>query len=115
METTVKNFVQEGDRITVAAPYAVLSGAGALVGALFGIAQTDAASGASVPLQTTGVVTHTKIGSQAWTVGLRVYWDDTNKRMTSVSSGNTLVGVATAAVAGGAGDTIGTVRLNGSF
>lgn len=111
----MKNYVQDANRIQVAAPAALTSGDGALVGALFGVAITDAESGADVVLQTTGVVTLTKAPSQAWTVGVRVYWDDTNKRVTSASSGNTLIGVATAAVAGGAGDTTGTVRLNGSF
>jgi hypothetical protein len=32
-----------------------------------------------------------------------------------VATSNTLIGVATEAVAGGAGDTIGRVRLNGAF
>ncbi|MFC7703670.1 capsid cement protein [Plastorhodobacter daqingensis] len=57
----------------------------------------------------------TKIGSQAWAVGATVYWDDTNKRCTTVATDNTLIGVATEAVASGAGDTIGRVRLNASF
>ncbi|MCB1470839.1 MAG: DUF2190 family protein, partial [Rhizobiaceae bacterium] len=52
---------------------------------------------------------------QAWTAGAKIYWDDTNKRTTNVATSNTLIGVATEAVAGGAGDTIGRVRLNGSF
>jgi predicted RecA/RadA family phage recombinase len=57
----------------------------------------------------------TKVGSQAWTVGAKVYWDDTNKRCTTVATDNTLIGVAVEAVASGAGDTIGRVRLNAAF
>ena len=57
----------------------------------------------------------TKVGSQAWTVGAKVYWDDTNKRCTTVATDNTLIGVAVEAVASGAGDTIGRVRLNATF
>ena len=53
--------------------------------------------------------------TQAWTVGARVYWDDTNKRCTTVATDNTPVGVAVEAVASGAGDTIGRVRLNAAF
>ena len=34
---------------------------------------------------------------------------------TKTATANTLIGVATEAVAGGAGDVIGRVRLNGSF
>ncbi len=111
----MKNYVQPGDTITLTAPYAVTSGDGLLVGSIFGIASRDAALGESVETALTGVFDITKVGSQAWTVGAKVYWDDTNKRTTSVATSNTLIGVATEAVAGGAGDTIGRVRLNASF
>ena len=40
----MKNFIQPGDSLTVSAPYAVTSGQGVLVGALFGIAAYDAAA-----------------------------------------------------------------------
>jgi predicted RecA/RadA family phage recombinase len=111
----MKNFVQPGNTLTLTAPYAVTSGDGLLVGSIFGVAAGDAASGATVEAALTGVFDLTKIGSQAWTVGAKVYWDDTNKRCTTVATDNTLIGVAVEAVAGGAGDTIGRVRLNGSF
>lgn len=111
----MKNYVQPGSTLTLTAPYAVTSGDGLLVGSIFGVAAGDAASGATVEAALTGVLDLTKIGSQAWTVGAKVYWDDTNKRCTTVATDNTLIGVAVEAVAGGAGDTIGRVRLNGSF
>ena len=111
----MKNYVQPGNTITLTAPYAVASGDGLLVGAIFGVAAGDAASGATVETALVGVFDLTKIGSQAWTVGAKVYWDDTNKRCTTVATDNTLIGVAVDAVAGGAGDTIGRVRLSGSF
>ena len=111
----MKNYVQPGATLTLTAPYAVPSGDGLLVGSIFGVAAGDAASGATVEIALTGVFDLTKIGSQAWTVGAKVYWDDTNKRCTTVATDNTLIGVAVEAVAGGAGDTIGRVRLNGSF
>lgn len=107
--------MQDGDKLVVAAPYGVASGDGALVGSLFGVAQAAAETGANVALQLTGVVQLTKVGSQAWTVGAKVYWDDSNKRCTTAASGNTLIGVAAAAVGGTASETTGTVRLNGSF
>ena len=111
----MKNYVQPGNTLTLTAPYAVTSGDGLLVGAIFGVAAGDAASGATVEAALTGVFDLTKVGSQAWTAGARVFWDDTNKRCTSVATDNTLIGVAVEAVAGGVGDTIGRVRLNGSF
>lgn len=109
----MKNYVNDGDTVTVAAPYDVASGAGALVGTLFGVAQGAALSGASVVLVTRGVFDLVKAGSQAWTVGAAIYWDNSGKVCTTTSSGNTLIGKAVVAVANGAGDTIGRVRLNG--
>lgn len=111
----MKNYIQPGNTLTLTAPYAVTSGDGLLVGSIFGIASGDAALGEPVETALTGVFDLTKVGSQAWAVGAKVYWDDTNKRTTSVATSNTLIGVATEAVAGGAGDTIGRVRLNASF
>lgn len=111
----MKNFVQPGNTITLIAPYAVASGDGLLVGSIFGVAAGTAALGETVEAALTGVFDITKIGSQAWTAGARIYWDDTNKRATNVATSNTLIGVATEAVAGGAGDSIGRVRLNGAF
>ena len=72
---------------------------------MFGVATNDAAAGADVALDLTGVFELTKIGSQAWTVGALIYWDDAAKRCTTVATANLLIGVATAAVAGGAGNT----------
>ncbi len=109
----MKNYVQMGDTIVVAAPAAVSSGDGVLVGNLFGIAVADAANGADVPLKTTGVFTLPKVGAQAWAAGAKVYWDDGNSLCTTVAAGNYPIGVATAAVGNGAGETSGTVRLDG--
>lgn len=109
----MKNFIQKGDNVTLAAPYDRTSGQGALIGALFGVASVDVLSGVSAAFVTTGVFDLTKVGSQAWTVGALVYWDNTNKRCTTSASGNTLIGSAMAAVGAGAGETIGRVRLNG--
>ena len=95
----MKNFIQCGDRIQVPAPYDVLSGAGALVGSMFGVAVTDALSGADVVLAMEGVFNLKKTSAQAWTVGAKIYWDNSAKEATTVSSGNTLIGVATAVAA----------------
>src|SRR5690242_15868780 len=109
----MKNFVQAGDTITVPAPYDRSSGQGAKVGQIFGVCTGHALSGADVALKTSGVFDLTKAGSQAWTVGALVYWDDTNKRCTTVATGNLLIGAAVAAVDNAAGSTTGRVRLNG--
>ncbi|MGC9418869.1 MAG: DUF2190 family protein [Rhodovulum sp.] len=111
----MKNYVQPGKTITLTAPYAVASGDGLLVGAIFGVASGIAALGESVDTALVGVFDLTKVGSQAWTAGVKVYWDKTNKRCITVATDNTIIGVATEAVASGAGDTIGRVRLNAMF
>ena len=110
----MKNYVQSDETIVVLAPYDVASGAGALVGSLFGVAVNAALSGAKVPLKTRGVYTLVKADSQAWTVGAKIYWDNTAKNCTTTATSNTLIGCATAAVASSAGLVTGTVRLNGT-
>lgn len=111
----MRNYIQPGHALTLAAPADVASGDGLLVGAIFGIASHDALTGAEVETQLTGVVEIAKAASQAWTVGARIYWDNTAKRATNVASGNTLIGVAVLAVGAGAEETVGRVRLNGAF
>ena len=107
----MKNLKQIGGVLTLTAPYTVLSGAGVLVGSIFGIAQTDAASGASVSIVRSGVFTHAKNSGEAWAVGEQVYWDDTAKVFTTDDTGNVLVGAAVAAAANPSAS--GTVLLDG--
>lgn len=111
----MKNYVQPGNTITLTAPYAVASGDGLLVGSVFGVAAGDTANAETVEAALIGVFDLKKIASQAWSAGDKIYWDNTNKVATKTASGNTVIGVATEAVGGGASDTIGRVRLNGSF
>lgn len=111
----MKNFIQDGDTITANAPYDRLSGQAALIGNLVGVAVNDTLSGAEGEWATEGVYDLTKIGSQAWaTIGAVVYWDNTNKRFTTIVSGNTLAGSVMKTTGNGAGETTGRVRLNGS-
>ena len=111
----MKNFVQPGDTITLAAPYAVASDDGLLVGSIFGIACGDAAAGDTVEAALVGVFDLKKVTLQAWLPGDKIYWDNTNKETTKTTTNNTLVGVAIEAVGGSPSEVIGRVRLNGSF
>ncbi|PWC86054.1 hypothetical protein TSH100_13850 [Azospirillum sp. TSH100] len=108
----MKNYVQDGHTLSLNAPYDVASGGGLLVGALFAVAVSAATSGNAVQGATCGVYTLPKTNAQAWTLGAKVYWDDTNKVATTTASGNTLIGCAVAAAANPS--TTGTVRLNGT-
>jgi len=106
----MKNLVQQSGRnITVTAPYAVNGGDGCLVGSLFGIASNTVAIGAQVPIDTGGVYAITKTAGQTFAQGAKVYWDNTAKSVTSVTTSNTLIGVATKAAA--SGDATVTVKL----
>ena len=111
----MKNYVQPGKTITLAAPYAVSSGDGLLVGAIFGVATASAAIGETVEAALVGIFDIKKVASQAWAVGDKVYWDNTAKETTKTATSNTLIGVAVEAVANGASDTVGRLRLNGSY
>ena len=109
----MKNFIQEGITLTLAAPYAVVSGDGLLVGSIFGVATGDAANGAEVEAITRGVFSLKKTSAQAWTVGALIYWDNTAKECTTTVSTNKLIGVAVAAAVNPS--STGLVRLNGGF
>ena len=111
----MKTYVQPGNTINLTAPYAVSSGDGLLVGSIFGVAAGDAASGAAVEAALTGVFELTKVASQAWSVGDEGILGRQQQALTKTARRTRLIGVAVEAVAGGAGDTIGRVRLNGSF
>jgi len=71
----MKNFVQPGNNLTVAAPYAVDSGEGVLIGQLFGIACGDADNGAEVDIATVGVFDIAKPSAVTFAVGEAVYFD----------------------------------------
>jgi predicted RecA/RadA family phage recombinase len=107
----MKTYIQPGDVVTVLAPYDVASGAGCLVGTLFGVAAYTALSGAEVEIKTDGVYELPKLAAQAWTVGAILYWDDTNKWLTTVASTHVAVGKALK-VADNPSAT-GIVRLSG--
>jgi hypothetical protein len=108
----VKNSIQPGEVLALPAPYAVASGGGALIGAIFGVAVTALANAEVGSFQLCGVYTLPKATGAA-TLGAKAYWDNTNKNVTATSTSNTLIGVFVAAYA--SGDTSANVRLNGAF
>lgn len=93
----MKNYVQDGDTITVVAPYALNSGDGCLVGSIFGVATSAAANGAAVEIKPEGVFDIAALSTDVAAQGAKLYWDNTNKRLTVTSAGNTLIGAATVA------------------
>jgi predicted RecA/RadA family phage recombinase len=106
----MKNFVQPGRTLTVAAPTGgVNSGDPVLVGAIFGIANYSALAGADVEIDTQGVFALPKASGAAWAVGDILYWDSVAKNLTETAANSLVVGTATAAAA--SGDTVGNVKI----
>lgn len=94
------NYVAEGERLTLVAPYAVTVGGGAKIGtALFGVAIDTVASAGTGVFATEGVWDITKTTTAAFAAGDKAYWDDTNKRLTTTSTSNLPVGVVVEAAA----------------
>ena len=104
----MKNYIQDGDTITVTAPETVASGDFVQVNRIRGIAVTDAASGDQVELKTTGVFEIPKSGTEEFaSVGLPVYCvlsgNGVKTVTTASTTANVLVGINVAtsgAVAG---------------
>lgn len=109
----MKGYIQDGDTLPFTAPYDVPAGGGALVGALFLVAIAAVLSGKTGQGRRRGVMDIAKATGEAWTQGQKVYWDNTNKRLTTTSSANTLVGAAAQAQA--SGDTVGRAMITGQI
>ncbi len=110
----MNNFIQPGDVLELTAPAGgVVSGTPYKIGQLLVVAADTKAAGELFRGKTSGVFQITKAGTQAWTEGALVYWDDVGAEFTTTATGNLLAGVAVAAVGAGAGETTGIVRLQG--
>ena len=96
----MKTYIQPGDVLEFTAPAGgVVAGTGVKIGDILVIPTTTAAAGEKFNAVRHGVVEHAKLSAQAWTEGQQVNWDDTNKRFTTVTTGNFKAGVAAAAAA----------------
>lgn len=108
----MKTFIQNGNMITVTAPTGgIASGAGIIVGSLFGVAAFTAAEGESVEIATTGVYELPKDPTAMIALGDRVSWDGTAKQIKLPAVGLYPVGIATEAA--GSGVATVKVRLDG--
>jgi predicted RecA/RadA family phage recombinase len=108
----MKNYIQNGDMITVTAPVGgVTSGQGLLVGSMFGVIATTAPEGEAVEIATTGVFDLPKDAATVIDQGDHVAWDDTPKEVAQPGVGLYPVGIAV--MAAGNGTTTVRVRLDG--
>ncbi|ATQ67866.1 MULTISPECIES: DUF2190 family protein [Methylosinus] len=108
----MKNFVQLAEIVTVTAPSGgVASGDPVLIGALFGVASKSAAAGESVEIMTEGGFDLAKHAGDTFSVGDKVYFNASEKKLTSAAPSNPRIGVAMKAAVGSATSVL--VRLNG--
>lgn len=108
----MKNFIQNGYMITIIAPTGgVKSGAGVIVGNLFGIASLNAPEGSKVEIATKGVFDLPKPANATFTQGQRVSWDQANAQVVAPATGMFPIGIATLAAANGS--TSAQIRLDG--
>jgi predicted RecA/RadA family phage recombinase len=104
-------FSQEGDNPTYTAPATVTAGTCVKVGDELIYPIISVASGAQFTGVYRGIITHAKLSAQAWTEGQAVNWDDTNKRFTTVTTGNFRAGTAYRVAANPSAQ--GQVKLHG--
>lgn len=108
----MKTYAQDADVVEFTAPSGgVVSGTAYLIGSILVVATHAAAVGVAFRGRVTGIVEHAKVSAQAWTEGVKIYWDNAAKNFTTTSGGNTLVGVAAAAASNPS--ATGKVRLDG--
>ncbi|MCX6605827.1 MAG: DUF2190 family protein [Acidobacteria bacterium] len=101
----MKNFIQDGNTLTIAAPSGgVTSGQFVVQGRLVGVASAAAAQGASVAIVTEGVFTLAKVTTDVVTLGEALYWDSSVSKLTDTPGTNSkpLVGYAVEAAGNGA-------------
>lgn len=104
-------FVQPGRVLDYAnGGTARASGAGVVMGTVFGVCLTAIAANATGSVQVCGVFTLPKLTTDAPAQGALLYWDAANSRLTTTSAGNTLAGVAANAAANG--DTTVNLLVN---
>jgi predicted RecA/RadA family phage recombinase len=109
MSTT---YQQPGHSLDLIAPTGgVTTGVPLLIGALFVVPNVTAAQTLPFTGMVVGVHSYTKTASQAWVQGQAIYWNTSTAAFSSDPSTGPYVGVAVEAVAGGAGDTTGKVKI----
>lgn len=106
------NFKAPGKVLKLTAPSGgVVSGLGYKIGSLIVLATVSVDELEKFSALVEGEATVVKATGATWSEGQKIYWDNSAKKFTATSGGNTLAGVATAAA--GSGDATGKMRLDG--
>jgi len=103
-------FVQEGHYIDHTPAAALASGDVVVQGDLVGVTVRPLAAGELGSLSVDGICDFNKSTGVAFTVGTILYWDNTNKVVTTTAAGNKSIGKAVRAAA--SADTTVRIRLS---
>lgn len=95
----MKNRMQDGTTISFTPAAAVASGEAVLLGTLLVVALVAIAANTSGTGLTEGVFELPKKSTDVVALGVDLYWDDTEKELTTTATDNTKVGKAWAAAA----------------
>lgn len=95
------NHVQPGEVMEFTAAAALAIGVGVLIGVRLGVTLDAVANGAAGRAAVWGVWNLPKLSTDVVAEGALLYWDNTNKRLTTTATGNTLAGYAFKAAAAG--------------
>lgn len=106
----MKNYVQEGDTLTLTAPYVRNAGEGAQVGSVFGVACNDVANGAEGEFARCGVFDLAALSTCTGAQGAKAYWDNSNKRVDTDGTVGILIGALVTAKTNG--QTTARVSVN---
>ena len=109
----MKNFQQDGKKINWVNGTSADVSAGDMVkvGDRVGVCSNDITDGATGVVTLIGVFKSIpKLSTDVVAMGVDLYWDDTNKRLTLTSTSNTLAGMAY--IAAGNGVTTVTIKIN---
>lgn len=79
----MKNYVQPGDNVTVAATFETASGDFVMIGKLYGFAVMAAETGEMVAISRKGVYTVAKPSLETWSVGDEVKFDSVTETFTN--------------------------------
>lgn len=95
----MKNYIQDGKTISFTPTAAVASGEAVLLGMLLVVAIGAIAANTAGEGVTEGVFELPKKSTEVVALGVDLYWDDTEKELTTTATDNTKVGKAWAAAA----------------
>lgn len=103
------NQKRSGDVLTLALPYDRAAGEAFKVGSILAVAAVTGTTGDVVAAHRVGEWAITALSTDQAAVGAKLYWDDTNKRLTTTSSTHKKVGYAVVAKTNG--QTTARVKL----